>query len=363
MIEGRPPHVVLPLLTFVPGGMGGSETYVRAVVERLGSRDDLQVTCLLPANAAGLSPHVREITERRSSRPESGARVAAMVRALRPSRRARDAVRDADVVHHPFTVPVPFPSGPARVITLLDVQHHDLPTMFSGAERAFRRYAYDGAARSADRVITLSEFCRDRIVARLGIERSRVVVAHLGVDPSAFVRNDGPRDRFILYPARDWPHKNHQRLIAAMALARRELPGLRLVLTGGDQASYGVLPDWLEHRGQVSSADLRALYHQASAMVFPSLYEGFGLPPLEAMASGCPVAAAAAGSLPEVCGDAAVMFDPLDVVAIARGIVEAVSGRERLVPLGLEQVQRFTWDSCADVHARVYASAARRYRS
>jgi glycosyltransferase involved in cell wall biosynthesis len=107
----------------------------------------------------------------------------------------------------------------------------------------------------------------------------------------------------------------------------------------------------------VTPDELVSLYRRASALVFPSLYEGFGLPPVEAMACGCPVAASNAGSLPEVVGDAAVLFDPHDPEAIAAGIEEALGRSDELRPLGLERAAGFTWDATARAHDRVYAAA------
>src|SRR5690606_39009263 len=197
------------------------------------------------------------------------------------------------------TIPVPRPGrGQAFVQTLLDVQHLDLPHLFGRAELAFRRRYYEGAARRADVVITISEFARTRMIELLGIPGERIRVAYLGVDADAYTPQLGAREEFVLYPARGWKHKNHARLIEAMRLVRAERPDMRLVLTGGGLDSLGELPDWVEVRGLVSGDELRELYRSAAVLAFPSLYEGFGLPPLEAMASGCPVAATDAGSVP-----------------------------------------------------------------
>ena len=135
----------------------------------------------------------------------------------------------------------------------------------------------------------------------------------------------------MLYPARGWKHKNHARLIDAMRLVRSRHPEMRLVLTGGGLDALGELPDWVDRRGLVSDEELRDLYRRAGVLAFPSLYEGFGLPPLEAMASGCPVAASDAGSLPEVVGRYAVLFDPLSPESIAGGIEEAMADGPRPV--------------------------------
>ena len=135
-------------------------------------------------------------------------------------------------------------------------------------------------------------------------------------------------------------------------------PDLRLVLTGGALDGLGELPDWVDRRGLVSSDELRRLYRTAALLAFPSLYEGFGLPSLEAMASGCPVAASNAGSIPEVCGDAAELFDPTDIESIALGIVNALARASELTAAGLEQVRKFSWKRCGDVHLAVYRSVA-----
>src|SRR3954471_7482624 len=142
--------------------------------------------------------------------------------------------REFDVVHYPVTVPVPALRGAPRVVSLLDVQHHELPQMFSRAERAFRGWAYDGSARSADQVITISEHARRGIVERLGIPAELVHAIHLGVDHSLFTP-DGPvreglPERYVVYPANMWPHKNHDGLLRAwQQVGDRELS---LVLSG-----------------------------------------------------------------------------------------------------------------------------------
>ena len=210
------------------------------------------------------------------------------------------------------------------MITLHDVQHLDLPDLFPRSERLFRKLAYDRASRRATEVIVVSEFVRERAVERLGLDPANVHAIWLGVDHERFTpAPEVEREQLLLYPARPWPHKNHARLLEAFREIRRKRPELRLLLTGVGH-DRRPLPEGVEARS-VSGAELVELYRRAACLVFPSLYEGFGLPPIEAMACGCPVAAAAAGSLPEVCGDAAVLFDPLDPEAIAAGIDEALA--------------------------------------
>ncbi len=337
--------VGLAVLSLAPGQVGGSEVYVRELAGSLAAAGGLRYRLVVPASAAALfAPglETRAVALPARSRP--------LQLLLAHGRAARNALAGCRVVHYPLTVPVPPVSVPT-VVTLHDVQHLDLPENFSRATRLFRATAYDRAARHAARVIMLSEFVRDRAVERLGLDPSRVRVVHSGVDHARFFPADEPPEPFVLYPANAWPHKNHRTLFEALPLVRRERPELRLVLTGG---AFDSVPDGVEQRGRVSDAELATLYRCASALVFPSLYEGFGQPPLEAMASGCPVAASNVGPLPEICGDAALLFDPRSPESIAAGILEVVGNRAAWRQRGLERAARFSWDATARATEAVY---------
>jgi glycosyltransferase involved in cell wall biosynthesis len=348
-------RVGLSLLTLIPGISGGSETYARELVRalaRIGENEYLAVVPPLAPDAGSGLPAI--VADGYGSSTTTFGRLRAMGSAVVRPGSLRSLFAGVDVVHYPLTVPVPPPNGP-HVITLLDVQHLDLPQLFPRGERLFRKLAYDRAARRASEVIVISEFVRERVIERLGLEPGHVHAIWLGVDherffPSASVE----REPFLLYPARPWPHKNHARLLEAFTAARRRHPGLRLLLTGVGHDPRS-LPEGVEARA-VSAAELVDLYRRAACLVFPSLYEGFGLPPVEAMACGCPVAAAAAGSLPEVCGDAAVLFDPHDPEAIAAGIDEALERADELAERGLRRAAAFTWDATARAHDRIYST-------
>lgn len=349
-------RVGLSLLTLVPGISGGSETYVRELARalaRVGTHEYIALVPPLAPDAGGGLPTV--VADDYPSATTTLGRLRAMGSSTLRLRHLRSLLEgvEVDVVHYPLTVPVPRPAMP-HVTTLLDVQHLDMPDLFARGERLFRRFAYDRASRRATEVIVISEFVRERVVERLRLDPEHVHAVWLGVDHARFTpAPEVPREPLLLYPARPWPHKNHARLLEAFAEIRRRRPELRLLLTGVGHDPR-TLPDGVDAR-TVSGDELVELYRRAACLVFPSLYEGFGLPPVEAMACGCPVAAAMAGSLPEVCGDAAVLFDPLNPQAIADGVEEALERSEELTERGLRRSGIFTWDETARAHDRIYS--------
>jgi glycosyltransferase involved in cell wall biosynthesis len=383
-------HVGFSLLTLFPGRVGGSETNVRGLLEQFAAGNGPErVTVLANRHVAEAYRSYERgpvtLHEVRSYRPGDSdlTRTAAMAAgALAPGLAARDAPRDLDVLHHPVTVPIPRLGDVPTVTTLLDLQHHELPASFSRAERLFRRWAYDGAARKADLVITISDHARAQIGAIEGIDPERVETVPLGVDRSRFNPEPTPADkalanrlpaRFVTYPANLWPHKNHGRLVEALAAtADRELD---LVLSG---QTFGRLDSLFElarkvgvakrlhHIGYLEPEEIPALLRRARALVFPSLFEGFGLPPLEAMACGCPVACSDRGSLPEVVGDAAVRFDPASAREIAFAIDRITSEdalRSALKTKGIERSILYSWSAAARRHTALYERAAEARRT
>ena len=373
------------LLTLFPGRVGGSETYALGLLDEYakGTHTD-EIVVLANRHVMKAYSHYERGPVRLQPVPSYRAgdgsltRALAMARAaVSPQRAARAVPAGLDLVHYAVTVPIPSTSAP-RVVTLHDVQHRDLPHLFSRAERTFRRWAYDGSARRAQVVVTSSHFSKQRIVEMLGIDEARVEVVHLGIDHRRFHPDAESGDaealgnirlpaRFALYPANLWPHKNHERLLEALALLRGDR--LDVVLTGQDYGRLDALNGRarelgverrVHHLGHVSPQALAALYRRATALVFPSLYEGFGSPPLEAMACGCPVAASDRASLPEVCGAAALLFQPDSAESIADALSRLASSeelRQRLREVGIQRARAFTWHAAAVRHAQIYGRA------
>jgi glycosyltransferase involved in cell wall biosynthesis len=265
------------------------------------------------------------------------------------------------------TVPDGMLSPPCpQVITIHDV----LPLRFPAAAprlKHYFRYVVPRLIEASSAVIAMSEATRQDIQAFYGVDGSRIHVAYQGYRADIFrpageeevgrIRSRYDLGDYLLSVGENRPYKNINRLLKAFA--RLRAPGLKLVLVGRQSARGTDLRSLAESLGVgrqvvflgfVSDAELAAVYSGARAFVFPSLYEGFGIPPLEAMACGCPVVSSGTGSMPEVCGNAAVYVDPLDVEDIARGISELLSDpdlRARLRRRGIERAAGFSYRSTA----------------
>jgi glycosyltransferase involved in cell wall biosynthesis len=291
----------------------------------------------------------------------------------------------ADLSHGTTFTPLPTNRG-RRVITILDLVSIRFPQWMpdrSGfAKRELQRHAA-----SADVVITISEFVKGEVVEYLGIPEDRVVATPLGVRQSLLAggattppdaRLRAIRERyaagrpFVLYVGTLDPRKNVPALIRAYDRMRRAHPHLEHALVLAGRFGWGtdeVRETWQAARFRqhiyltdyVPEEDLPLLYAAADLFVFPSWYEGFGLPPLEAMAAGCPVVAGSGGSLPEVVGDAAVVIDPMraeaELAEHMPRLLEDDAERARLRAAGRKRVQRFSWDDTARRTADAYRQA------
>ncbi|MGI8589038.1 MAG: glycosyltransferase family 4 protein [Chloroflexia bacterium] len=295
------------------------------------------------------------------------------------------AARDLlDVLHCPVLVR-PFVSPVPTVITVHDLVFLRYPQRFPLAKRLYLTALARVSVRRASRIIAVSEATRRDLGELLGVPAGRVTVVPNGVDlrrfhprpadqVEAFRREHGLPERMILYIGTLEPRKNLTTLLRAYAAAKADLGGARLVIGGGEgwfydeifrtAAELGLLdgPDAVRFAGYVPDAELALWYNSATAFVYPSDYEGFGLPPLEAMASGVPTVVADRSSLPEVVGDAGLLVDPHSTAALAdalRAVLrpETAAG---FAEAGPRRAARFPWSAAAEATLRVYREAARK---
>ena len=245
--------------------------------------------------------------------------------------------------------------GPLRASVPFAVTLHDLalirhPEHFPRWHRFSGRHGIGPVARAADHVFAVSEFTKREAVELLGIADQKVTVIGNAIEPVFSPSNSLLLGEYVLAVATLEPRKNLRRIAEAAALVGAELRVVGARGWGGIET-----PGWV---GEVPDDELAALYRGARALVFPSLYEGFGIPVLEAMACGTPVVTSRGGATEEVAGGAAVLVDPLDVAAIATGIEEATARRDELRPLGLARARTYSWESVADAVERVWRELA-----
>lgn len=373
-------RVGLNVLYLVPGQVGGSEIVAKRLVDAMGRvrpDDELVVFCNAEAApvlaAQGWPQNVRlhRMPVRGAVKP---ARVGAELTAL-PLVARRERV---DVLHslgttHPVRTSMP------GVSTVLDLIYEHFPETFPAPLRWGLKALVGPGARAADRVMAISDAGKRDIVEHLRVPADKVDVVHLGFGMSApahVTPADRLRTRFglgdrrvILCVSAALAHKNLPRLIEAFAKVAASRPDVHLVNVGHagleqERLAAGARAAGLDDRvaltGWVSDEDLEGLYALADVCAYPSLYEGFGLPVLEAMARGRPLACSNVSAVPEVAGDAAELFDPYDVAAIAAALgrlLDDETRRAELVAAGHERVRHFTWERSAEHVFAVYDRA------
>jgi len=277
--------------------------------------------------------------------------------------------RSVDLLFSPCNIGPRILSVP-MVVTLFDLHWLFFPELFSRIRLAYLRRALTWSARKAEAVLTISENSKKDLVTLLGIPEERITVTYPGLDPifekapspeehAALRKTFGLGDKFILFVGQLHRRKNALGLIRAFQLLKEQGPlEHQLVLAGGEGDGSTEIRDYIRQQprgeiivtGCIPDEAIRTLYHQAACLVYPSLYEGFGLPVLEAMACGCPVITSNVSSLPEVAGEAALLIDPYRIETIAAAMNSLLTNpdlSQSLIQKGYKQARRFTWEAAA----------------
>ena len=341
----------------------GIGTYIRNLLRQLARLDAHTEYVLLCqerdcAVAAALGPNFRAVVD--SSRPYSLREQISIPATLRRER--------ADVFHAPHYV-LPVLTGCRSVVTIHDCIHLMFPQYLPNrAAHGYARASIWTAARRSSRILTVSESSKRDILRFFDVPPDKIHVIYNAIDDR--FSQEPPEEEmmrvqeryqlhgdFVLYAGNVKPHKNLERLIDAFHLVRQGgLDQVKLVVIGDEVSKYAELRravhrhnlhKYVRFLGYMPDETLAVLYRLATVFVFPSLYEGFGLPPLEAMASGTPVVTSNVSSLPEVAGDAAVLVDPYDPVSIADGIRRVLTDsalRDALRTKGFQRAAEFSWE-------------------
>lgn len=375
-------HVALNLVYLVPGEVGGMEIYARELVPLLAARTDLRVTCLVNREAAeaGGGPwgevcplevvpvHARSRVEWVRGEQQHVPRIAARL--------------GVDVVHS-LASTAPLWGRAARVTTIHDINYLVVPEAHFGVRGLGMRLLVPAAARRSRRIIVDAASTKRDLVERLGTPADKIDVVPLAAARATGVTALGERElrarhdlgerRVALSVSAKRPHKNLAVLLSALAAIEAEKRPL-LVIPGYPTPHELELRELADRLGVaadvrwppwIDAAELEGLYALADVVVFPSLYEGFGLPVVEAMGRGVPVITTDRSSLPEVAGDAALLVDPGDPAAIAAAIERVLSDAPlaaRLGEAGRAQAATFSWERTAQLTAESYARALGRTR-
>jgi glycosyltransferase involved in cell wall biosynthesis len=345
---------VKPLVLIDADALGrqrtGNETYVRELLRALaGQAADLRLAAvtrhpeLVPE---GIEP-VELQAQHQILRMSFG--LPMLLRRLRPG-----------VAHFQHALPLGYTG--ASVVTVHDLSFERDPGLMSLRDRLVFQAAVPRSARRASRVIVVSEQTKRDLIEHTGAPAERIAVVPNGVGPQ--FSPEGPQANgqpYALVVGSLEPRKDPLTAVEGFALLENDR--LRLVFAGPDRgdgqaareaAARRGLEQRVEFKGHVPDEELAALYRGAECLVFPSRDEGFGLPLLEAMASGVPVVATRAGALPEIAGDAAILVEPGNPAALAGGIERALADRERLVAAGLDRAKQFSWAEAAERTLAVY---------
>ena len=351
--------VTINLLWLRPGLVGGSERYATQLLKSLSQvKDRPAIELVVSAETNKRHPFLGH----HFAIDQQKVRWGRIGRILK-ERRMFGSDRGSQLVHHPGgTIPISN-RDIKSVVTIYDIQYRDIPGNFSAAKRMFLNSAIPRSLDAADLVCVPSKFCADSLYRHFGFPKERCRLVSPSFDTHVSnnqQRTDSPMGKFLLYPAVTWPHKSHKFLIELM----ERMNDVRLVFTGAQGPSHGEVLDAMKHSsatdqivhlGVVDDQQLDALYRQALCLVFPSRYEGFGQPIIEAMARGCPVIASQCAAIPETIGNGGITI-PLDVDRWTDAVQQLLRPERRteLIESGLRRASDFSSEHSSTAQLAVY---------
>jgi glycosyltransferase involved in cell wall biosynthesis len=367
--------IALNLLYLIPGVVGGTETYARSLITALARQDtDNEYTVYVSREAADL-----DITPG----PNFHRVVCPVVAMKRIARYSWEQIalplqlfREKPALVHSLGYVSPLAARCPQIVSVHDVNYLGHQGRRTAIGRRAFRFFVEKTVKKADRVITISEFSKGEITRHMHVSPDKVKVIHLAGREASETQSstNGMPDivrsigrPYILAFSSLSAHKNIPRLISAFAKIAASVPHA-LVLVGHLPEKTGVRAeieaagdDRIRFTGYLPDEDVEALMHNASVFAFPSLYEGFGMPIIDAQHAGVPLVCSSAGALPEVAGEGAIIFDPHSVDdmsnALSRALLD-VDLRKSLVEKGYENARRFSWDRTAKETLQVYAAVA-----
>ncbi|WFN36777.1 glycosyltransferase family 4 protein [Methanomicrobium antiquum] len=382
------------LIPLRPGKNGGMEVYLRNLLEQLFLIDNVNQYYLItaPYNDSTLNysaPNCKKlrIHEGRGLIDLTSGLLSKFI----PSHTYVDdpmtrIIKDnkIDLWFCPFLSLDPRPLNIPSIVTIPDLQHEYFPDYFSKEELELRRDYIQPSCEQATKIITISQFSKQSFIEKLGIKPEKIEVIYLAAGDNFGKNTDDQKkilnkynlpEYYLLYPANAWPHKNHLNLIKGFNHYKKIYnDSLHLVLTGSDLKNNIAINDLISQYNlkesvhilnYIDKGDMPELFKNAKALIFPSLFEGFGIPLLEAMTVGCPVIASDTTSIPEIADNAAYLFEPTDPLSICDAIHKIVADeplREELVSRGKERAILYSYEKVARMHLDLFTSVYNQYK-
>ena len=342
-----------------PGKIGGAEQYLRNIIEELGNYNDIEVYIFL--NGSAMSEFAENCHRR----------LICIDMTYNHNVQLKGYIEfyKIDVWFCPFFHLIPADCGIPSITTIFDIQQDYYPQNFDKKVLRNRIKLTQETVNNTDLILTISEFSKQTIIEKYRIQEDKIKITYLDADSSfndpidssilETIKHKLP-EKYILYPANMWPHKNHIKLIKGFAIAKKKQETqLKLVFTGAQERETPQivktieecgLRDEIKYLGYIPQEQMKYVFKCATMLAFPSLFEGFGIPLVEAMASGLPIICSKSSCIPEIVGDSAILFDGEDPEDIANAILMANNDlqlRQKLIQKGIDRRKLFSWRKCA----------------